>query len=79
MEREALAHHSDDPGRYSIDLSRRGEAWIVRRGPLLMDLLRDLRNGVAPAVIARVTDAIKAGRKEGRTRAMVATAMMVLR
>jgi hydrogenase maturation protein HypF len=53
IELEALARRSAEPGRYPVDLVRRDDRWIIRTGPLLVALLKDLRNGVAKAAVAR--------------------------
>jgi hydrogenase maturation protein HypF len=53
IELEALARRSAEPGRYPVDLVRRDDRWVIRTGPLLVALLKDLRNGVAKAAVAR--------------------------
>ena len=50
---QEAARESDDRRPYPVELTRKGEAWILRITPLIAAVAADVRAGVSPAVVAR--------------------------
>jgi hydrogenase maturation protein HypF len=53
IELETLARSQPADGAYAVDLQRKDETWIVRVGPMLAGIEKDLCKGVPGATIAR--------------------------
>lgn len=53
IELETLARPQPPSGAYPVDLLRKNGAWVVRVGPVLAGIEKDLRMGIPKATIAR--------------------------
>jgi hydrogenase maturation protein HypF len=60
-ELEALARRSADTRTYPVDLQKRGDCWVLRVGPVLAAVEKDLYRGTPPAAVARRFHATAAG------------------